>query len=250
MSFHKNTSDLNAVRARRGCSSTWTPCVLYVQKMSILSLYHGLDLLIIHWSYVTLCALHCGKGIVYGDFVIICYWIFFWNFNMTFHHVYCQHISWILCNFSCKPLFQIIMTIGLYLIPINFSAPHLKTVSRNFFILFAWWGVMVVVISENIIFKMSYLSALLLLQLVTMVSRMHSETRRLCQNNRFPTVQGFTYRVTHVGLSRTAFKCPCASKRGGASSTRISVSCFICLQISNEFLQPNIVVFRHTNFRC
>ena len=41
-------------------------------------------------------------------------------------------------------------------------------------------------------FKMSDLSALLLLQLVTMVSKMHSETRRLCQNNRFPTVQGFT----------------------------------------------------------
>ena len=25
-----------------------------------------------------------------------------------------------------------------------------------------------------------------------MVSRMHSEVRRFCQNNRFPTVQGFT----------------------------------------------------------
>ena len=35
---------------------------------------------------------------------------------------------------------------------------------------------MMVVTSQNIIFKMSDFSALLLLQLVTMVSRMHSET--------------------------------------------------------------------------
>ena len=34
-----------------------------------------------------------------------------------------------------------------------------------------------VVTSQNIIFKMSDFSALLLLQLVTVVSRMHSETR-------------------------------------------------------------------------
>ena len=49
-----------------------------------------------------------------------------------------------------------------------------------------------VVTSQNIIFKMSDFSALLLLQLVTVVSRMHSETRRLCQNNRFPAAKGFT----------------------------------------------------------
>ena len=34
--------------------------------------------------------------------------------------------------------------------------------------------------------------ALLLLQLVTIVSRMHSEVQRRCQNKRFPAVQGFT----------------------------------------------------------
>ena len=52
---------------------------------------------------------------------------------------------------------------------------------------------MVVVTSQNIIFKMSDFSALLfLLQLVTMESQMHSEIRRLCPNKGSPAMQGFT----------------------------------------------------------
>ena len=39
-------------------------------------------------------------------------------FNMMFHHIY-QHVSWILCNFSCRASSQIIMTEGLHLIPID-----------------------------------------------------------------------------------------------------------------------------------
>ena len=72
----------------RGRRSTWTPRVFTVQKMSVLSLYYGLDLFITWWSYVTLCVLRCGIAIYYGDFVITCYWILLTNFNMTFYHVH------------------------------------------------------------------------------------------------------------------------------------------------------------------
>ena len=61
----------------------------------------------------------------------------------------------LLCNFSWK---VIIMTKGLHLIPIDFSTPHLKTVSKNFSI-FHGEQVMVVCcrFTTNINFKMSVL---------------------------------------------------------------------------------------------
>ena len=41
--------------------------------------------------------------------------------------------------------------------------------------------------------KCQCFALLLLLQLVTMVSRMHSELQRLCQNKMFPAVKAFTW---------------------------------------------------------
>ena len=58
---------------------------------------------------------------------------YFSIYNMTFHHVH-QHVDWILCNFSWKASFHTIITKGLHLIPIDLSAPHLKTVSKNLII--------------------------------------------------------------------------------------------------------------------
>ena len=50
----------------------------------------------------------------------------------------------------------------------------------------------------NIFLKCQFF-ALLSLQLVTMVFRMHSEVQRRCQNKRFPAVQGFTLWEMELG---------------------------------------------------
>ena len=54
-----------------------------------------------------------------------------------------------LCNFSFKASFQIIMIIGLHLIPIDFSTLRLKTVSKNF-ISISWQ------VSHGVPFKIYY----------------------------------------------------------------------------------------------
>ena len=125
MSFHKNLSDPNEVWARRGRSSTWTPHASYVWKMSIFCLYHGLELVIIQWSHVILYALCCEKGIFHGAFVISCYWIFFktstWHFIIFITDMFPGYYVTFYANL------HFIMIIGLHLIPIDFSTPHLKT---------------------------------------------------------------------------------------------------------------------------
>ena len=78
----------------RGCLATWMPCALYVWKMSIFGLLNGLDLLHIHWSYLIYCALHCGKGIYHGDFIITCYWIIFIGLTWRFIMFIGWHVSW------------------------------------------------------------------------------------------------------------------------------------------------------------
>ena len=67
-----------------------------------------------------------------------------------------------------------------------------KTVSRIFFLLMtssSWWTLVSCV---NIFSKCQFFALFSLLQLITMVSRMHSELQRCCQDKRFPAVQGFT----------------------------------------------------------
>ena len=149
----------------RGCQSTWTPCALYVWKMSIFGLLYGLDLFSISWSFVTMCAYHVSSGIFYGDFIITCLWKYLknwtWHFMMS---TYMLRLLWILCNFSWKWLVYVIMTKGLHLIPIDFITCHLKTVSKNCSIFHyeeSWWYL--VRFTMNIIFKMSDFSDLLLL---------------------------------------------------------------------------------------
>ena len=66
-------------------------------------------------------------------------WEIFESLNMTFHHVYlhatCALFVLHIITFHGR-LQQITMTKGLHLIPIDFSTPHHKTVSKNFSIYF------------------------------------------------------------------------------------------------------------------
>ena len=132
--------------------------------------------------------------IVGQHFIITCYWIILSNFNMSFHHVYRQP-TWILCNFSWRTSCQIIMIIGLHLIAIDFSASWNELWVKNLFYYCHGKRVMVVpcMYVLNRFSKCQCFALLLLLQLVTMVSRTHSELRRLCQNKRFPAAKGFTW---------------------------------------------------------
>ena len=78
-----------------GCSSTWTPCALYVWKISIFGLLNGLDLLNISWSFVTMCAYHVSSGKFHGDLVITCLWKYLkcstWCFIMSTYMICCGY---------------------------------------------------------------------------------------------------------------------------------------------------------------
>ena len=103
----------------RGCQSTWTPCALYVWKISIFGLLYGLDLLNISWSFVTMCAYHVGSGKFHGDLVITCLWKYLkcstWCFIMstyilccgyyvTFHGRLHLNLSWLKDYISFQPI--------------------------------------------------------------------------------------------------------------------------------------------------
>ena len=101
------------------------------------------------------------------------------------------HATWILYNLSWRTC-QNIMKIGLHLITINFSASLNELWVEIFFSLLSWWaghgGPLYVCFFWIDFQNVSALCCLYyLLQLVTMVSRMHSEVWRRCKNKRFPT---------------------------------------------------------------
>ena len=126
----------------RGCQLIWTPCVLYVWKISIFSLHYGLELLIISWSCVTMCAFHVGNGIFHGDFVISFLWIFFksstWCFiiftdmfpgyYVTFHARLRLKLSWLKDYISFQSI-SVLLILKLWV---------------KIFQYISWWGVMVV----------------------------------------------------------------------------------------------------------
>ena len=68
--------------------ATWIPCAFTLWKMSILSLYNGLDYIINWYIYVIMCVFHCGISVYYGDFIFTGHRIHLSNGNMSTYHVY------------------------------------------------------------------------------------------------------------------------------------------------------------------
>ena len=109
------------------------------------------------------------------------------DISMKWQHVKLSCLSWSTCwNYviflGCVKL---IMTFSFH-----YSRFHAKLWVEKFFFMTSssWWTL----VSCMNIFSKCQFFALLLLQLITMVSRMHSEVRRHCPNKGFPAVQGFT----------------------------------------------------------
>ena len=128
------------------------------RKCQLFAFYMGWIYLIFH-GVISQCVLFMMAVEYFMDASFCVVYGNFQNLNMMFHPVYLHAtLFWILCNFSWKASSQFIMTKGLHFIPIDFITCCLKSVSKIFLIFLneeSWWYV--VVISENIIFKMSVL---------------------------------------------------------------------------------------------
>ena len=84
--------------------ATWTPCAFTLQKMSILSLYNGLDYIINWCIYVIMCVFHCGISVYYGDFIFTGHRVYLSNGNMSTIMFIMEFYMLGLCNISwnCK----------------------------------------------------------------------------------------------------------------------------------------------------
>ena len=82
----------------------------------------------------------------------------------------------------------------------------LETVSKKINSLLSWrsesWYLCMYLLNRFSKCQWQWFALLLLLQLVTMVSRIHSEFWRACKNKRFPAVKGFIRKNVILALSK------------------------------------------------